>query len=62
MDLTKCEGDQLIEATRLWFARTGGVIDLKIKSVTTTHAHETSVDIMPPGFSKHEPTKEVLKW
>ena len=62
MKLTECEGEQLIEATRLWFARNGGVVDVTIKKVAEQHNHEHNDDVMPPGWSKHMPTTEVMTW
>lgn len=52
MKLTKCEGDQLIEATKLWFARSGGEVKVTIKEVALQHGHEHHDDVMPPGFSR----------
>ena len=51
MKLTNCELKQITEATRLWFARNGGVIDVKIKQVKTKRAEE-NVFIKPKGFDK----------
>ena len=52
MKLTTCEGDQLIEATRLWFAKNGGVVDVKIKKIAQQHEHEHNDDVMPSGFNR----------
>ena len=40
MQLTKCESDQLIEITRLWFARSGGLVNIKIKQIKTEREEE----------------------
>ena len=40
MQLTKCESDQLIEITRLWFARNGGVVNIKVKQIKQKHKQE----------------------
>jgi len=57
--LTECELKQLTEATRLWFARSGGIIDKKIKVVKLNQEDEAPDFIMPPKWNKHEPCKEL---
>ena len=54
MKLTTCENNQLVEVTRLWFAKNGGPIELILKSTPVQHSHSDSNDVMPPGFSKHK--------
>jgi len=60
--LTKCENDQLVEATRLWFARSGGVIDQKIKVVNLKQEDEVPDFIMPPRWNKHKPCDDSKDW
>jgi len=62
MKLTDCENDQLVEATRLWFARSGGVVEVSIKKVAQQHSHEHHDDIMPPGFGRVKILPEVKQW
>ncbi len=62
MKLTQCEADQFIEFMRLWFARNGGVIDQKIKSVNLKIEDGEPDFIMPPRWNKHEPCKDSEDW
>lgn len=50
LQLTECESKQLVEATRLWFARNGGPVKLKIKSTRISHDHSEIVKIKPDTF------------
>jgi len=61
MKLTNCENNQLVEATGMWFARSGGAINLKIKKVEILHEHEDSAGVMPKGFSKHKVSKKFYE-
>lgn len=56
--LTKCENDQLVEATRLWFAKNGGVVDQKIRTIELEQEDEAPDFIMPPRWNKHEPCED----
>ena len=58
MKPTKCESDQIIEAFTLWFARSGGIVDIKIKKIEMSHEHEELNSVMPQGFSKHNPKRK----
>ena len=60
--LTECENNQLVEATRFWFAKNGGVVDRKIKVVKLNQEDETLDFIMPPKWNKHEPCKASKYW
>ncbi len=62
MNLTKCELNQLTEATRLWFARNGGAIDQKIKSINLKTEDGEPDFIMPPKWNKHKPCEESEDW
>ena len=59
MRLTKCESNQLIEATRMWFNKNGGNVDVKIKKVEVSHQHDNVTFIRPLNFSKVE--KKIKK-
>lgn len=61
MKLTTCEGDQLIEATRLWFAKSGGVIKIKIKKVKLVHDQDESVYFIPKDFENSYTNKDRMK-
>ena len=58
MNLTKCELNQFTEATRLWFAKNGGVIDVKIKTVDLRQEDEGPDFIMPLKWNKHIPCED----
>ncbi len=62
LHLTKCENDQLVEATRLWFAKNGGVVDCKIKVIKLEQEDEEPDFIMPPKWNKHKPCEDSKKW
>ena len=62
MNLTKCESNQFIESTRLWFARNGGVIDVKIKTIDLKQEDEGPDFIMPPKWNKHIPCEDSKDW
>ena len=49
MKLEKHEGNQLSEATKIWFAKNGGAVDIKIKQVKTEHKQEKILK-KPKGF------------
>ncbi len=61
VQLTKCESNQFIESTRLWFARNGGVIDVKIKTIDLKQEDEADF-IMPPRWNKHVPCEDSKDW
>ena len=60
--LTECELKQLTEATRLWFAKNGGVVDKKIKVVKLNQEDEAPDFIMPPKWNKHIPCEDSKDW
>jgi len=55
MNLTTCEGNQLIEATRLWFGRNGGEIQRTIKTVRVIHDQDDHINFKPKDFENHTP-------
>ena len=52
MELTTCESNQLVEATKLWFARSGGIVSIKIKQIKLHHNHDETSSIKPSEFDK----------